>query len=137
MQLALQLAEEAFTLDEIPVGALIVNPKTKLIISSAHNLVEQKKDPTAHAEILAIKSACKSLQSKNLTGLDLYVTLQPCPMCIQAMIYARIRRVYFGAYDQDNPLSITSSNHKIEIYGGIYEEKCKSMLQNFFLTKRT
>ncbi|MBT6206716.1 MAG: nucleoside deaminase, partial [Francisellaceae bacterium] len=122
MHSALNLAEKAFLLDEVPVGAVIVNPQDKLIISESHNLVEQQKDPTAHAEILAIKLACQSLQSKNLAGLDLYVTLQPCPMCIQAMIYARIRRVYFGAYDQDNPLAITSSNHNIEIYGGIHEE---------------
>lgn len=136
MKSAIKMAEDAFISEEVPVGAVIVNPQTKQIISQAYNLVEQKKDPIAHAEILAIQSACQALNSKSLAGMDLYVTLQPCSMCFQAIYNARIRRVYFGAYDMsvDN---IVSVNDKIEVYGGVEEEECKSLLDKFFKTKRS
>jgi tRNA(adenine34) deaminase len=137
MKLAIKMAEKAFVSEEVPVGAVIINPQTKQMISEAHNLVEQKKDPTSHAEILAIQSACKALKSKNLSGLDLYVTLQPCPMCLQAILYARIKRVYFGAYDVMATDNIISLNNKIEIYGGVDEEECKNLLDKFFKEKRS
>jgi len=132
MRSALTMANAAFLADEVPVGAVIVNPRTNNIITQAHNLVEYKKDPTAHAEILAIQAACQSLQSKNLAGLDLYVTLQPCKMCLQAIAYARISRVYFGAYDNTDPLTL----NQLEIYGGIEELECKDLLNKFFASKR-
>lgn len=137
MKSAIKMAEDAFISEEVPVGAVIVNPQTKQIISQAHNLVEQKKDPIAHAEILAIQSACQALNSKNLAGLDLYVTLQPCSMCFQAIYNARIRRVYFGAYDAVAADNIVSVNDKIEVYGGVEEEECKILLDKFFKTKRS
>ena len=136
MKLAIKMAEEALLADEVPVGAVIVNPQTKQIIAQAHNLVEKKKDPVSHAEILAIQAACQALNSKNLSGLDLYVTLQPCSMCLQAIFYARIRRVYFGAYDLASEDNIISISDKIEIYGGVDEEKCKALLDKFFAGKR-
>lgn len=132
MNEALRMAKIASTEDEVPVGAIIVDPVRNRIIAEAYNLVEKKKDPTAHAEILAIQTACQVLNSKFLNDLDLYVTLQPCPMCMKAIEYSRIKRVYFGAYD----ISISLSNHNFEIYGGIEEERCKALLDNFFKSKR-
>ena len=130
------MAEQAFLADEVPIGAVIVAPSNKEIISSAFNLVETKKNPTAHAEMLVIQQACEILSNKSLEGLDLYVTLQPCAMCIQAIIYAKIKRLYFGAYDPDVKINLALTNHKIEIYGGIEEAKCKALLNQFFVTKR-
>lgn len=118
--------------DEVPVGAIIVDPSCDKIIAQASNMVECNQDPTAHAEIVAIRSACLNLSNKYLYDLDLYVTLQPCPMCLQAAIYARIRRIYFGAYTTN----IIEPNHNIEIYGGICEDKCKNLLDSFFASKR-
>ncbi|MEK6733691.1 MAG: nucleoside deaminase, partial [Pseudomonadota bacterium] len=106
------------------------------IISKAYNLVEKNNDPTNHAEMLVIRDACNKLASKFLYDYDIYITLQPCLMCYQAILYAKIKRLYFGAYDSASSLKVPSSNHKIEIYGGIEEEKCKSILNDFFLQKR-
>ncbi len=136
MKSAIKMATNAFISEEVPVGAVVINPKTKEIISQAHNLVEHKKDPIAHAEILAIQSACQSLGGKSLSGLDLYVTLQPCSMCLQAIYNARLRRVYFGAYDITAEDNIVAVNSKIEIYGGVEEEECKRLLDKFFQEKR-
>ncbi len=136
MQSALAMAKAAFKDNEVPVGAIIVNPRNNSIIASTYNLVEKRKDPTAHAEMLAIQSACNTLASKSLTGLDLYVTLQPCMMCMQAITYAKIRRVYFGACDPAVTINIPSPNHHVEVYGGINEEECKALLNQFFADKR-
>ena len=136
MNLAISVAKEALLEEEIPIGAVIVDPVKQNIIATAHNLVEKLKNPTAHAEILVIERACKTISSKSLEGLDLYVTLQPCVMCMQAIIYAKIRRLYFGAYAPAIVYNTTSSNHKIEVYGGIEEEQCKKLITNFFIQKR-
>ena len=137
MQVAIDHAGRALEAQEVPVAALVVDPQKNKIISKSYNLVEQRNDPTAHAEMLAIRSACEVLSSKFLFGYDLYVTLQPCAMCLQAAIYAKINRIYFGAYDLSMPFELPSStNHHIEIYGGIYEEECKEMLDRFFASKR-
>ena len=137
MKEAIKLARTSLLTEEVPVGAIIVDPGSNKIISKAHNLVENLKNPTAHAEMLAIQYACEGLQSKNLSGLDIYVTLQPCIMCLQAITYAKIRRVYFGAYDSTTPSNLISSNHRIEIYGGICESECKALLDEFFASKRS
>lgn len=137
MHLAISAAEEAFYDDEIPVGAVIIDPVKKKIVASAYNLIETLQSPVAHAEILVIERACKSLSSKCLEGLDLYVTLQPCIMCMQAIIYAKIKRLYFGAYAPEVVYNTAFSNHEVEIYGGIEEEKCKKLLTDFFREKRT
>lgn len=137
MKIAMSMAELGAANGEVPVGAVIVEPVTGKIIASCHNLVERNQDPTAHAEMLAIKTACGKLANKYLNGLDLYVTLQPCPMCLQAAAYARIRRIYFAAYDPTAPLQLPIvSNHLIEIYGGIDEERAKALLNQFFASKR-
>ena len=141
---ALQIAKQSANEGEIPVGAIIIDRVTKKIIATSGNLTEQQKDPTAHAEINAIKKACQHKNSRNLSGCDIYVTLEPCPMCAQAISFARIDRIFFAAYDVkgggvDNGAKIfnsSSCHHQCEIYGGIEEEKSKKLLQDFFLNKR-
>ena len=127
---------------EVPIGAVIV--KDGKIIASSYNLVETNRDPTAHAEILAIRLACEILNSPRLIGCDLYVTLEPCAMCAQAISLARIRRLYFGAYDEKGGgvehgariFSHPTCNHKPEVYGGINESECGELLKEFFMEKR-
>lgn len=133
---AIKMAEKAFLLDEVPVGAVIIDPKANKIIARAHNLVEKNRNPTSHAEMIALQKAYKILGSKYLNDLDLYITLQPCPMCLQAIIYSKIRRVYFGAYDHSLPMLPLNNNHHLEIYGGIEEKICKDLLDKFFAKKR-
>jgi tRNA(Arg) A34 adenosine deaminase TadA len=144
MQLALQQAEEAALRNEIPVGAIIVDTKTKLVIASQGNRVEALNDPTAHAEILAIQQASKRLTSMRLVDCDLYVTLEPCVMCAAALTLAKIRRIYFGAASPktgaiQNGMCIFESatlNHRPEIYDGIMEAECSMLLKNFFTKLR-
>ncbi len=139
---ALALAKKAYELDEVPVGAVVVyNNK---IISSAHNLVITLKDPTAHAEMLAIREAAKNIQSEYLVDAELYVTLEPCPMCAQAIAFARIKKLVFGAYDpkgggvENGPRIYNSAScrSKPEVIGGILEEECSQLLRSFFAKKR-
>lgn len=134
---ALRLAEQAATKGEIPVGAVIV--KDKVVIASGQNRREQNNNALSHAEIEAIANACHILHRWRLDDCDLYVTLEPCPMCAGAIINARIRRVYFGAYDSKagslgslTDLSILPYNHKPEVYGGIMELPCREVLTEFF-----
>lgn len=139
---ALAQASVAAANGEVPVGAVLV--KNGEIIAEAYNLVETNRDPTAHAEILAIRAAAKILNSPRLIDCDLYVTLEPCAMCAGAIAFARIRRIYFGAYDEkgggiENGARIFSHptcNHKPEIYGGIAESECGELLREFFKEKR-
>lgn len=139
MERAIELANIAFDAGEIPVGAVVVNYKTKKIIGEGYNRREIDKSPTAHAEILAIENASEIINDWRLSDCDLYVTLEPCPMCCGAIINSRIRRVYFGAYDlkQGCVTSVMNMfdmdfNHKPEYYGGIYENQCKDLLYKFF-----
>lgn len=121
---------------EVPIGAIIVDPTSNKIVAQANNNVEKLNNPLAHAEILAIEKACRILETKTLKNYDLYVTLQPCPMCMHAILLSKISRLYFGAYDIKTPLNLYPSNHQLEIYGGIHEDKCKELLNNFFAQKR-
>ena len=100
MQKALNLAKISATQDEIPVGCLIVDSATGEIITSTHNLSQHSEDATAHAEILAIRQACQILKQNRLWDMDMYVTLEPCTMCASAISFARIKNLYFGAYDE-------------------------------------
>lgn len=142
MQNAISLAKSAIACGEVPVGAVIV--KDGKVIASSHNQIENKNDPTAHAEILAIRSACEMIGSPRIMDCDMYVTLEPCPMCAQAISFARIRRLYFGAYDEKNGgvengariFSQGGCNHKPEIYGGISESENAKLLRDFFQEKR-
>ena len=137
MQKALQLAREAFLSGEVPVGAVIV--KDGKIIATGKNEREQKQNALSHAEIEAINNACSVLGSWRLDGCDIYVTLEPCPMCTGAIINSRIKTLIFGAYDSsmgsvDSVINLCDYpyNHKVEVYGGICEDECKALLQDFF-----
>ena len=141
---ALRLATKAGQQGEVPVGAVIYHLPTDAIIASAHNLCEQKQDATAHAELLAIQTAQQVLGTKSLADCDLWVTLEPCAMCAGAIAHARIRRLYFGAYDEKGgaiehgPCLFTQPtiHHQPEIYGGFSERASADLLRAFFADKR-
>jgi tRNA(Arg) A34 adenosine deaminase TadA len=144
MDLAFAEAESAAAGGEVPVGAVLVDPATGIVLAAARNRTEQWFDPTAHAEILAIRAACRSQGSARLPGLDLYVTLEPCAMCAAAIAAARLRRVYYGAYDPkgggvDHGVRFfeqPSCHHRPEIYGGIDETRAVALLRGFFQDRR-
>jgi len=139
---ALAQAKLAFERDEVPVGAVFVYKNE--IISAAGNEVIGRNDPTAHAEILVLREAAKQLETVHLIEGDIYVTLEPCAMCAQALALARVRRLYFGAYDPkgggvDHGARIfdqPTCHHRPEIIGGLSESKCAALLQSFFQLKR-
>ena len=143
MELALEQARLAEEIGEVPVGAVLV--KDNQLIASAHNQPISNHDPTAHAEIQLLRKAGKKLNNYRFPNTTLYVTLEPCTMCLGAMIHARISRVVFGAYDQKTGVcgscqDLTASdcfNHSIELQGGVLVNECKELLQQFFKKKRT
>lgn len=137
MQLAISEAKKAAAENEVPVGAVIV--KDGVVLAAAHNMREQKQNALSHAEIEAINSACKNLGSWRLDGCEMYVTLEPCPMCTGAIINARIKTVIFGAFDKnagcmDSVINLCDYplGHKVEVYAGICEDECQKILQDFF-----
>ncbi len=137
MQKALLLAQEAADCGEVPIGAVIV--KDGEIIATGRNMREEKQNALSHAEIEAINNACKALHSWRLDGCEMYVTLEPCPMCAGAIINARISTLIFGAYDAkmgsiDSVVNLCDYpyNHKVEVYGGICEDECLKILKVFF-----
>lgn len=137
LQSALDEAKKAFDCGEVPVGAVVV--KNGEVISSAHNLTRKHTEITAHAEILAICEAEKKLGDWRLDECELYVTLEPCMMCMGAIINSRIKKVYFGAYDKDFGFALSNHftmPHNVEIYGGICEDECKNILKAFFESRR-
>lgn len=143
MQMAINLSQDALIKDEVPVGAIIVSEHGE-ILSEAFNLKETTFDATAHAEILAIKKASERLKSWRLINCSLFVTLEPCPMCLSAITQARIKNLYFGAYDKKGgALSLGYNfalddrlNHNMNIYGGFSHYECSQILSNFFKAKR-
>jgi len=142
MTLALDQAREAAARGEVPVGAVIV--RDGVIIAAAGNRPRALNDPTAHAEMLAIRRACEALSDERLTGCDLYVTLEPCTMCAAAISFARIRRVYFGASDPKGGavdsgvrfFAAETCHHAPEVYGGIRESEAAGLLRGFFAGRR-
>ncbi|MBO4360038.1 MAG: nucleoside deaminase [Eubacteriaceae bacterium] len=137
MREALRKAAEAGSAGEIPVGAVIV--KNGEVVCGAANECEQRLDPTAHAEMLAIREACRILGTKTLQGCELYVTLEPCPMCAGAAAAAGISKLVFGSYDTEYGacgsvwnLPAHPFSGRMEVYGGIMEADCASMLREFF-----
>ena len=144
MEQVIQIAEIAGKAGDVPVGAAIVNEKGKLI-AQASNRKERDRDPTAHAEILAIRSACKSEQNCYLQNCTLYVTLEPCPMCAGAIIHARLKLLVYGVDDSKtgairttiNLPDSASSNHKLAVLAGIKESECRQQLQNWFIQHRS
>ncbi len=144
MNLALEEAYKAFKIGEVPVGAIIVDNKTKEVIARSHNLVESYSNPIFHAEILAINEACKFLGKKYLLSCDIYVTLEPCAMCAAAISYSRIKRLFYGASDsksggiENGVRFFTNANchYKPEIYPGIKEDESSKILTDFFKALR-
>ncbi|MDK2934378.1 MAG: tRNA(adenine34) deaminase [Clostridiales bacterium] len=138
MMRALKEAQKAYRQGEVPIGAVIV--KDDRIIARAHNLREKKHDATAHAEILAIQKACKKLGGWRLTDCDLYVTLEPCPMCAGAIIQSRIRKLVIGTTDPKagaggsvvDLFNIKTFNHKVEVIQGVLQQECAAILKQFF-----
>lgn len=145
MKQALAQAERAAAMDEVPIGAVIVNPETNEIIAAAHNETILRNDPTAHAEILAIRAACEKTGAQRIPGFDLYVTLEPCAMCAGAISFARIRRVVYGAPDPKGGgiahggkfFEQSTCHHRPEIVHGILADECGDILKDFFKAKRT
>jgi tRNA(adenine34) deaminase len=142
MKLALEQARLAQAMSEVPVGAVLVQDDQ--LIASAHNQPIYSNDPTAHAEIQLLRAAGKQLNNYRFPDTTLYVTLEPCTMCLGAMIHARVSRVVFGAYDQKTGVcgsctDLSTSecfNHTIAIEGGVLENNCKQLLQEFFKKRR-
>ncbi len=143
MQQAFAEATAAATRGEVPVGAVVVNAKGE-ILAKAGNRTLQDKDPTAHAELLAIRAAAQALGSERLMDCDLYVTLEPCAMCAAAISFARIRRVYFAAGDEKMGaiehgtrfFNQATCHHAPEVYGGIGETQARELLTEFFRARR-
>lgn len=143
MDEALKEAHKAFKDDEVPIGAVIVD-KEGTILAKAHNQKEKTHNPCGHAEILALQEACKKIGNWRLVDCTLYVTLEPCPMCLNALLQARIGKVVFGAYDRKGgAISLNYNfykdkklNHNFPIIGGIKHYECSKILSTFFKEKR-
>ncbi|MEG6508726.1 nucleoside deaminase [Methyloligella sp. 2.7D] len=143
MDLALAEAEAAAKRGEVPVGAVLVSASGE-VLASAGNCGKALNDPTAHAEMMVIREAAAKLGSERLTDCDLYVTLEPCAMCAAAISFARVRRLYFGAYDpkgggvEHGPRLFTQAtcHHAPEVYGGIGESRASALLKRFFEARR-
>ncbi len=144
MARALELAREAAAAGEVPVGAVIVDAATGRVIAEGRNRTQEARDPTAHAELLAIRQACQAQGAARLENADLYVTLEPCPMCAAAISFARVRRLYFGAYDpkgggvDHGPRIFDQStcHHRPDVVGGLAESEAGDLLKGFFREKR-
>lgn len=144
MALALAEAADAAARGEVPVGAVLADPDTGRVVAVGGNQVEGDADPTAHAEMLVIRRAALDAGAPRLAGLDLYVTLEPCPMCAQAISFARLRRVEFGAYDpkgggvEHGPriFAQPTCHHRPEVVGGVREAEASALLKDFFAERR-
>ena len=142
MEEALNEAKKAFDLGEVPVGAVIV--KDDCIIAKAHNLTESKKDPTAHAEILAIREAAEKLGGWRLMDCSMYVTLEPCSMCAGALVWSRVKNLYIGTRDPKagacgsvfNLVESDKLNHRLNVEYGMMEDECSTLLKEFFRNLR-
>ena len=143
MDLAKKEAKKAYLLNEIPVGAILVDNTTNLLISSAHNEIIRQKNSTKHAEMILIEKACKIKQTKYLVNTSIFITLEPCAMCAAAISEVRINKIYFGAYDEkkgslESIMKIYNTKNYFvpEVYGGINEIECSTILKKFFQEKR-
>ena len=144
MEIALEEARAAAARGEVPVGAVLVDGESGEVLARAGNRTEADSDPTAHAELLAIREAARRLGMKRLTGCDLYVTLEPCAMCAAAISFARIRRLYYGAADPKGGgvehgarlFAQSTCHHRPEVYSGIAEADSAALLRDFFRARR-
>jgi tRNA(adenine34) deaminase len=142
MRLALERAHEAGRAGEVPVGAVLVHREA--VIASGCNRPIAARDPTAHAEIEAVRAAALLLDSYRLTDTTLYVTLEPCPMCAAALVHARVRRVVFAAFDPHaggagsavDIFKLKGLNHRVDVFGGVLADECGALLQGFFAQRR-
>ena len=141
MNVAISEAKKALENGEIPVGAVIV--KDNIVIAKAHNTREENQNALEHAEVNAIKKACEYLNNWRLENCDMYVTMEPCPMCCGAILQSRIKNVYYGAYSKDNGCMGTVvnlpkllKNSSLTVYGGIMEDECSKILVDFFKERR-
>ena len=142
MKQALREATRGRDMGEVPVGAIVVRGET--VVGRGHNMVETLKDPTAHAEMIAITAACETLGTKVLDECTVYVTLEPCPMCSGALIMARVERLVFGAFDEKagcastlyNLVEDRRFNHRLKVISSVESEQSADLLRSFFATKR-
>ncbi|HEY7929552.1 MAG TPA: tRNA adenosine(34) deaminase TadA [Steroidobacteraceae bacterium] len=142
MQLALEQAERARAAGEVPVGAVLVSGE--IVLARAHNRPISSRDPTAHAEIEALRAAGRALDAYRLTNTTLYVTLEPCLMCAGALVHARVRRVVFGAFDPQagaagsrvDAFRLDWFNHRVDVFGGVLADRCGELLRVFFEARR-
>ena len=142
MHAALECARAARGAGEVPVGAVLVRDGT--IIASGANRPIAACDPTAHAEIEALRAGARAQRSYRLADTTLYVTLEPCPMCAAALVHARVRRVVFGAFDPRvgaagsalDIFKLEGLNHRVDVFGGVLQEQCSALLQGFFAERR-
>ena len=143
MELALEQAQLAARLGEVPVGAVLVNADNQMI-ASGHNQPVSSHDPTAHAEIVVLRNAAQKINNYRLVNTTLYVTLEPCVMCVGAMIHARVKRLVYGALEPKTGavvsncelLDTVTFNHRIEFEGDVLEQPCASILSEFFARRR-
>jgi tRNA(Arg) A34 adenosine deaminase TadA len=143
MAQALDLAAAAAVVEEVPIGCVIVDPEGRVVSTGANRTIELK-DPTAHAEMVAIRAACAALGLGRLEGCDLYVTLEPCAMCAAAISFARIRSLYFGAYDPKGGAvengarfyTLPTCHHRPKVKGGVEAERAGDLLKRFFQARR-
>lgn len=144
MEIALEEARAAEARGEVPIGAVIVDGSNGSVVARAGNETRALNDPTAHAEILAIRRAAEALGTERLSDCDLYVTLEPCTMCAAAISFARLRRLYYGAEDPKGGgvahgarfFAQPTCHHRPEVYGGIHETAAAALLRDFFAAKR-
>lgn len=142
MGLALAEARKAFELGEVPIGAVLVMDNQ--VVSAAHNMRESWRDATAHAEVIAIREACKKLNRWRLTGATLYVTIEPCPMCAGALVMSRIDRLVYGSPDYKagaveslfNIVQHSSLNHRLSVTAGVRTDECSGIMKEFFRLRR-
>lgn len=144
MEIALEEARAAEVRGEVPIGAVVVDGSNGSVVARAGNETRAQNDPTAHAEILAIRRAAEAFGAERLSGCDLYVTLEPCTMCAAAISFARLRRLYYGADDPKGGgvahgarfFAQPTCHHRPEVYGGIHEAAAAALLRDFFAAKR-
>jgi tRNA(adenine34) deaminase len=137
-------AEAAGARGEVPVGAVVVDPRNGAILAASGNEVEARRDPTAHAELLALRAAARVLGAPRVDGCDLYVTLEPCPMCAAAISLARVRKLVFAAYDPKSGgvehgaqvFDHVTTHHKPEVIGGVQAGRAELLLKDFFARRR-
>ncbi|PYP73178.1 MAG: tRNA-specific adenosine deaminase [Gemmatimonadetes bacterium] len=142
MQAALREAEHAASVDEVPVGAAIL--RAGAVVAVAHNEIMRRRDPTAHAELLALQRAFQALGADRLDDCTLYVTLEPCAQCAGAIVLAKVGRLVFGTFDDKAGMCGSAGdmvrhpklNHRVEVQGGVLEEACAALLTEFFKAKR-